>query len=126
MLGKALMTSIFVLLLAAPASWAQGIGYGGVPPHLLMPGPPSQVTATAGNGRAAVSFSPPKSNGGRPITHYTVTAHPGKIEATGKHSPIIVKGLTNGTTYTFTVTATNSVGTGPASKSCNSVTPKGQ
>lgn len=34
-------------------------------------------------------------------------------------------GLTNGTAYTFTVTATNGIGTGPASGASNSVTPKG-
>ena len=34
-----------------------------------------------------------------------------------------VTGLTNGTTYTFTVTATNVVGTGPRRRASNAVTP---
>jgi fibronectin type III domain protein len=81
------------------------------------------VTATAGNASATVSFTAPASNGGSPITSYTVTASPGGATATGSASPITVTGLTNGTSYTFTVTATNAIGTGPPSAASNAVTP---
>jgi hypothetical protein len=72
---------------------------------------------------ATISFNPPKSDGGSPVTVYTVTAHPGRVRAKSKQSPVTVKGLTNGKIYTFTVTASNSVGTGLASGPSNSVTP---
>jgi hypothetical protein len=61
-----------------------------------------------------VSFTAPASDGGSPITSYIVTSSPDGITATGSRSPIIVKGLTNGTSYTFTVQAINKVGTGPS------------
>ena len=88
-----------------------------------LPGAPTGVTATAGDGEATVSFSPPASDGGSPITSYTVTASPGGRAAIGAASPLTVGGLTNETSYTFTVTATNTVGTGPASALSNAVTP---
>ncbi len=90
---------------------------------VTVPGAPTIGTATAGNAQATVSFTPPMNNGGSAITSYTVTSSPGGITRTGTASPITVTGLTNGTSYTFTVTATNSVGTGPASAPSNSVTP---
>ena len=74
---------------------------------------------------ASVSFTAPASNGGSVITGYTVTSTPGNITATGATSPIVVTGLTNGTSYTFTVHATNAIGNGPESVSSNSVTPSG-
>ncbi len=122
MTGIGIITAIFTLLLTATASWA----LGGTTMDHLMPDPPANVIATAGNGEATVSFKPPKSDGGSPIIRYTVTSHPGNITASGKQSPITLKGLTNGITYTFTVTAGNSVGTRPGSESCNSVTPKAE
>jgi hypothetical protein len=95
----------------------------GVPTWLAtVPGAPTIGTATAGNAQATVTFTAPVSNGGSPITGYTVTSSPGGITRTGSASPITVTGLTNGTTYTFTVTATNANGTGPASAVSNSVT----
>jgi len=88
------------------------------------PGAPTGVTATAGNASATVSWTAPASNGGSAITGYTVTSSPGNFPATtaGATSAAVI-GLTNGTTYTFTVTANNSVGTGPASAASNIVTP---
>ena len=77
-----------------------------------VPGSPTSVSAIAGNAQASVSFSAPSSDGGSAITGYTVTSSPGGLTGTGAASPISVTGLTNGTAYTFTVTATNAIGTG--------------
>jgi hypothetical protein len=98
-------------------------------PAATAPGAPVIGTAAAGNARATVSFSPPASDGGAAVTSYTVTAKDvtnaanGGQTATGAGSPVTVTGLTNGDSYTFTVTATNSAGTGPASSPSNAVTP---
>ncbi|MBP1871432.1 hypothetical protein J2Z19_001144 [Ensifer adhaerens] len=88
------------------------------------PDAPTAVSAASGDGEATVSFTAPVNAGTTPISSYTVTADPGGAAATGGSSPITVKGLTNGTAYTFKVTATNSIGPGPASDASSSVTPK--
>ncbi|UJF32362.1 fibronectin type III domain-containing protein [Paenibacillus hexagrammi] len=89
-----------------------------------VPGVPTEVTATASNGKAYVSFKPPVDNGGSSVTQYTVTVLPGGQTVTGTNSPITVTGLTNGTSYTFTVTATNIAGNSEASSESAAVTPR--
>ena len=88
-----------------------------------MPGQVSGVSATAGDGQAVVSFTAPSYTGRATLT-YTVTASPGGATASGSSSPITVTGLSNGTSYTFTVTANASYGVNSvASAASGSVTP---
>lgn len=90
-----------------------------------VPGIPANVVATPGNGQATVTFTPPADNGGSPVTGYEVTASPGNITVVSTGTTIVVPGLSNGTSYTFTVKAVNSAGSGAASAPSNQVTPYG-
>jgi hypothetical protein len=87
------------------------------------PDVPTSVSATAGNTQATVSWTAPVNNGNSAITSYTVTSSPGSITATGVSSPITITGLTAGISYTFTVVATNGIGSSSASAATSSVTP---
>ena len=92
------------------------------------PGPPSGVNATAGNQSASLTWTAPASDGGSPITNYRVTPYINGVAqtpiATGStQTSYTVSGLTNGTTYTFTVAASNSSGYGAESQPSNPVTP---
>ena len=92
-----------------------------------VPGAPVIGAATKTNtNHVNVAFTAPTSNGGSPITKYTATSNPdgitGTVEQAGSGT-ITVMGLTSGTSYTFTVTATNTEGlTSLASAPSNSVT----
>jgi hypothetical protein len=94
--------------------------------HATTPDAPKGVTAITGNTKATVSFTAPSNGGGSPITQYKATSSPGGFTGTLNQAgsgAIIVRGLTNGTAYTFKVTATNALGASAASAASNSVTP---
>jgi outer membrane protein assembly factor BamB len=96
------------------------------------PPAPIGVVAFAGNASARVYWHQ-ADDGGIPITSYTVTPYIGttpQIPLSVVGSPpatvALVNGLTNGTTYTFKVSATNGLGTGPPSTASNPVVPEGR
>ena len=88
-----------------------------------VPGAPTIGSVTAGDGSAVVNFTSPADDGGASISRYTATSSPGNRSASCNASPCTVTGLTNGQSYRFSVTATNSVGEGPASSLSESVVP---
>ena len=95
------------------------------------PGAPTDVNATPGDSSAKLSWSVPSSQGGAPITSYTITPSPPcpscsglSVSGSPPSTSTTVDGLTNGRTYTFTVTATNSAGSGRGSAASNPVTPQ--
>jgi hypothetical protein len=88
------------------------------------PGAPTGAVATAGNTTAGVSWTAPASTGSGPITGYIVTSKPGAKTCTSTTTTsCTVSGLTNGTSYTFSVQAITIYGTGPASTASNMVVP---
>jgi len=98
---------------------------GGTTVTITDPGAPTGVTAVAGDGQATVSWTAPTTTGGGVFTGFNVTATPGGATATssGATSTLIFPDLTNGTSYTFTVAATNETGASPESAPSNAVTP---
>lgn len=97
-----------------------------VTPFGVGPDPVTGVTATSGSQEATVSWTPPAYQGSAPINYYTIFATPyiSPITVYAPTTSQIVTGLTNGTTYTFTVEATNTYGSSTSSPS-NPVTPAG-
>ncbi len=91
--------------------------------YATNPAAPTIGAAVAGNGSASVAFTPPANTGGAAITGYTASCSPGNLTGTAASSPVTIWGLTNGTAYTCTVTATNGYGTSVSSSASPSVTP---
>jgi uncharacterized repeat protein (TIGR01451 family) len=104
------------------------------PPGIGVPSAPTGATAVAGDTQAFVTWTVSSSNGGSPITSYTVNVIDNGVgtaifvtvppPAFGSNTDsALVSGLTNGHTYTFTVQATNIAGFSAASNLSNAVVP---
>jgi DNA-binding beta-propeller fold protein YncE len=106
------------------ATDGQAGGYVAVLATAAVPGSPTGVTASAGDGSARVTWAAPSDDGGAAITGYTATAQPGGRSCTWTSGDLTceITGLANGTTYAITVTATTLAGTS-APSSAASVTP---
>jgi hypothetical protein len=92
------------------------------PPN--APATPTDVVATAGNGSVDLTWPAPNDKG-LPITGYTIVSSPEGRKTTSTTPSATITDLTNGTSYTFTVSATNSAGTSLASAPSNPATPVG-
>ncbi len=90
---------------------------------LGVPDAPTDASAVAASTQASVSWSPPGNTGGAKIIDYTATSSPGSFTCTTSGTGCTVTGLTNGTAYTFTVTARNTYGSSIASTASASVRP---
>jgi len=110
------------------ATLPNGLEYTNPPPPpppvvFYPPGPPLNVTASPGDASAEVSWSPPLSPGTFAVTAYRVISSPGGHGCTTSGLSCVVTELSNGTAYTFTVSAESAVGWGSASVPSESVTP---
>lgn len=93
------------------------------------PSAPPNVTAVASNASATASWDAPVNINGSAVTGYTATAYDSSNNARGTCTTgastltCTVTGLTNGSPYTFKVTATNGIGTSSQSTASSAVTP---
>src|SRR5207253_2523573 len=99
--------------------WSIGSATAAAPAPVLAPisapGAPSIGTATAGDAHATMTWTAPTTNGGSTNTSYTATAAPDGHTASmvAPATSATVSRLTNGTTYTYSVTTANTVGSSP-------------
>lgn len=127
LVAASLCIIVAALLASAPSAGAA----------TTAPGPPTNLTASASSTAASVNFEEPSANAGTPIIDNTATATDLTNPANGgqrgtdvgvpygNYDAISVTHLVPGDSYTITVTATNSAGTGPASAPSNTVVPTG-
>ncbi len=102
---------------SAFSPWSTPVSPGSVP------GVPTGVTASPGNGQATVTWTPGAANGSS--VGFTISSTPGGLQCTTASTTCVVNGLTNGTSYSFTVVAHNASGSSAPSSPSASVIPLG-
>jgi Fibronectin type III domain len=128
----AVIAALALLAVATFQAWPGRVVNAASPP-----GAPTNVTAAAGDATAYVTWAPPASDGGSPITSYTIgvlVLPPGQGPSPapgiyplptvgGDSMSATIGGLANGSSYTFWVRATNAVDGGLLSDLTLPVTP---
>jgi hypothetical protein len=118
--------------IAAITEWGKGpfsASVTAVP--ATVPGAPTSVTGVRGNQLVDLTWTAPTSNGGHALTDYTIEYRAGAgswlafSHSASTSTSISVTGLTNGTSYTFRVSAVNDMGTSSASTVSSAYTPLG-
>jgi hypothetical protein len=111
------------LALPALAPPNPGPGPGPNPAPVYPASAPRAVAAIAGDASAIVEWQTPSNSGSFPVSSYQVTASPGGATCMTAVLTCTVRGLANGTTYTFRVKALNGAGWSQESEQSNAVTP---
>ncbi|RKR73583.1 fibronectin type III domain-containing protein [Frondihabitans australicus] len=97
--------------------------FGTAPTVVTAPGAPTALHAVAGpNGTATVTFTPPTSTGGLPITSYRLSSPYGGTPVTGTSTTLTIGGLKKGAKYWFVVIASNAAGSGAQPLASNTIT----
>lgn len=120
--GQRYTVAVFAVDAAGNVSSAGTAGFGTTPVTVMTPSSPTITGIEPGPGSVTVSFTPPASDGGLPITGYEVST--GSFTATGSESPITLTGLPRNN-YQVRVNAVNAAGKGLASASSASFWPEG-
>jgi len=80
--------------------------------YATAPGAPGSPAGARADGSVTVSYAPPASTGGSPVLDYQIDVAPGGQTVQTASTQAVIGGLTNGTTYTFTIRARNAIGLG--------------